>query len=62
MIRDRWFVIIGAVVLGLIVIAVSVLIGGGWALVLLEVAGVGVVVVLFLRGQRGDDDQGSGDQ
>ncbi len=60
--RNRWLVIIGATMVGLIVIAVSVLVGGGWALVLLEVAGVGVVVVLFLRGQRGDDDQESGDQ
>ncbi len=60
--RNRWFVIVGAAVLGLIVIAVSVLIGGGWALVLLEVCGVGLVVVLFLRGQGGDDDLGPGEE
>ena len=59
--RYRWLVIIGAAVFGLIVIAVSVFVGGGWAVILLEVGAVGLVVVLFLRGQRGDDDLEPGD-
>ena len=52
---SRWTVVIGSAVLGLIAVAVSVLIGGGWALILLEVAGAGLVVVLLLRGQREED-------
>lgn len=60
--RNRWIVIVGSTVLGLIVIAVSVLIGGGWALVLLEVCAVGLAVVLFLRAQREDEDREPGDQ
>ncbi len=60
--RNRWIVVIGAIVLGVIVIAVSVLVGGGWALVVLEVGAVGLAVVLFLRGQRDDEDPEPGDQ
>ena len=60
--RNRWLFLIGLIVLGLIAVAVSVLIGGGWALVLLEVVGVGLAVTLFLRGQRQDEDLGPGEQ
>ena len=59
--RTRWIVIVGAAVLGVIAIAVSVLIGGGWAVVLLEVGGAGLAVVVFLRGQREDEDLEPGD-
>jgi hypothetical protein len=52
--RNQWIVIIGLIVLGLSLLAVSVLIGGGWALVLIEVVGVILAVVLFLRAQRAD--------
>ena len=57
----RWLVITGSILLGLIAVAVSVLIGGGWAVVVLEVGGVGLVIVLFRRGQREDEDLEPGD-
>ena len=59
--RNRRIVIIGSIVLGLIALAASVLIGGGWAVVVLEVGGVGLVIVLFRRGQREDEDLEPGD-
>ena len=60
--RNRRIVIIGSIVLGLIALAASVLIGGGWAVVVLEVGAAGLVVVLFLRVQREDEDLEPGDQ
>ena len=60
--RSRWVVVIGTIVVGLIAVAVSVLVSGGWALILLEVAAVGLVVVLFLRGQRVEEDLEPDDQ
>ena len=60
--RNRSIVIVGSIVLGLIVLAVSALVGGGWALVLLEVASAGIVIVLFLRGQNEDQDSEPNDQ
>jgi hypothetical protein len=60
--RNRWIVIIGCTVLALIAIAVSVFVGGGWALILVELVAVGLIVVLFLRGQSGDEDPEPGDE
>lgn len=60
--RNRWIVIIGAAVLGLIAVAVSILVGGGWGVVLLEVGGAGLAVVFLMRGQREDEDLEPGDQ
>jgi uncharacterized membrane protein len=60
--RNRWIVIIVCTVLALIAITLSVFIGGGCALIPVEPVAVGVIVVLFLRGQRGDGDPEPGDK
>jgi hypothetical protein len=49
-------VVVGSIVLALMVIAVSVFIGSGWALVLLELGAAGLMVVLFLRRQSEEID------
>lgn len=53
--RIRWLLIVAAVV-GLLAVAVSLLVGGGWGLIVLEVAGTGLIVALFLRGQHEEGD------
>jgi hypothetical protein len=53
-----WPVIVGSVVIGLAAVVVSILAGGGWALIVLEAAAAGLAVVLFLRAQgAGADDE-----
>ncbi len=53
----RWPVVAGVVLIGLAAVVVSLLAGGGWALVLLEAAGAGIAVVLLIRVQQAEEGE-----
>ena len=51
----------GSIVVGLMAVAVSVLIGGGWAIILLELAGLGLFL-FFWRDQGEEEASESAEQ
>ena len=53
---NRWVGIVAATVIGLLVVTVSLFVGGGWGLIVLEVAGAGLAIALFLRAQNDESD------
>lgn len=53
----RWPAVVGAVVIGLAAVVVSLLASAGWALIFLEAAGASLAVFLFVRAQQTEDSE-----
>jgi hypothetical protein len=54
-VSSRRITILSAILIGLVAIVVSVVVGGGWGIIVLEVAGVGLACFFFWR-EQGEKD------
>ena len=58
--RTRWITVLAAIFIGVVAAGVSLVVGGGWGLIVLEVGGVALACFLFWRAQTEEDSSPGG--